>query len=80
MDTAYIPVTGRVGTRKMTADTTEPAPAPPAWQLPTETDLPHTGLLCTTVAMLASTDPALSAGYTSAVDLIPLVRPATGEA
>lgn len=47
-------------------------PHPPDWPLPTETDLPHTGLLCTTVAMLASRDLHLSGGYTSAEDLIPL--------
>lgn len=45
----------------------------PDWPVPTETDRPHTGHLCTTVAQLASLNLAVSGGYTSAADLLPVV-------
>lgn len=64
-------------TRSRSADTDAPTPpAGPDWPLPTESERPYTGHLCTTFAMVASADVSLSGGYATAVDLIPVTRPA----
>lgn len=51
-------------------------PRGPSWPVPPDTERPHTGPLLSTVAMLASSRLDVSAGYTSAADLIPVVTAA----
>lgn len=65
------------------ADPADPAQSPgdgpgSEWPVPEETDLPHTGPVCTTVAMLLTREMSISGGFTSVEDIIPVGSLATG--
>lgn len=46
--------------------------------MPALSERPHTGDLCTTIAMLSSSRPHVSGGYMAKVDLIPVFNPEKG--